>query len=74
MTRQIPIRRAPGNASPRLKALSMSLALILSGCATPVLQSTVDVPSQFAAAPAAETEPDVAWWESFGDPVLAELM
>ena len=52
----------------------MSLALILSGCATPVLQSTVDVPSQFAAAPAAETEPEVAWWESFGDPVLTDLI
>jgi outer membrane protein, multidrug efflux system len=62
------------SVSPRLTTLSMSLALILTGCATPVLQSTVDVPSQFAAAPVAETEPDVAWWESFGDPVLTELI
>ena len=56
----------------------MSLALILSGCATPVLQSTVDVPSQYAAVAAAETEPapapEVAWWENFGDPVLTELI
>jgi len=74
MNRQIATNAKSKSASPRLKALSMSLALILSGCATPVLQSTVDVPSQFAAATAAETEPDVAWWESFGDPVLAELI
>ena len=73
MTRQLAISPS-SRALARLKTLSMSLALILTGCATPVLQSTVDVPSQFAAAPAAETEPDVAWWESFGDPVLTELI
>ena len=39
-----------------------------------MLQSTVDVPDQFAAAPASETEPEVAWWESYGDPVLTELI
>jgi len=60
--------------TPRLKTLSVSLALILSGCATPVLQSTVDVPSTFAAAIAVEAEPEVAWWESFGDPVLTDLI
>ena len=74
MTRQHTTSPKFKSVSPRLKTLSMALALILTGCATPVLQSTVDVPSQFAAAPAAETEPDVAWWESFGDPVLTELI
>jgi outer membrane protein, multidrug efflux system len=74
MTRQLATSPKFKSVSPRLKTLSMSLALILTGCATPVLQSTVDVPSQFAAAPVAETEPDVAWWESFGDPVLTELI
>jgi NodT family efflux transporter outer membrane factor (OMF) lipoprotein len=39
-----------------------------------VLQSEVGVPSQFAAAPEAETEPEVAWWERFGDPVLSDLI
>ena len=53
--------------------LSASLVLGLGGCATPMLDSTVSVPDQFAAAPASETEPEVAWWESYGDPVLSDL-
>jgi outer membrane protein TolC len=55
-------------------AVSTSLALALIGCATPRLQSTVDVPAQFTAAPATVTEPEVAWWQSYGDPVLTELV
>ena len=54
--------------------LAASVALALAGCATPVLQSTVEVPAQFAAVTASEQEPEVAWWESFGDPVLSQLV
>ena len=54
--------------------LAASVALALAGCATPALQSTVEVPAQFAAVTAAEQEPEVAWWESFGDPVLSDLV
>jgi NodT family efflux transporter outer membrane factor (OMF) lipoprotein len=48
--------------------------LALGGCATPFLQSEVDVPGRFAAAPQSEAAPDVAWWERFGDPVLSDLI
>ena len=54
--------------------LSASLVLSLGGCATPMLDSTVSVPDQFAAAPASETAAEVAWWESYGDPVLTDLI
>ncbi|HEX2459614.1 MAG TPA: hypothetical protein VHJ58_05650, partial [Vicinamibacterales bacterium] len=54
--------------------LSASLVLSLGGCATPMLDSTVTVPDQFAAAAATETAPEVAWWESYGDPVLSDLV
>ena len=54
--------------------LSASLVLSLGGCATPMLDSTVAVPDQFAAAPASETASEVAWWESYGDPVLSDLV
>lgn len=54
--------------------LSASLMLGLGGCATPMLDSTVAVPDQFAAAPASETAPEVAWWERYDDPVLSDLM
>lgn len=52
----------------------MSLALALAGCATPVLSPSVDVPGRFAAAQASEGEPEAAWWERFGDPVLSDLI
>lgn len=51
-----------------------SLPFALAGCATPFAQPSVEVPGQFAAAPAAEVEPEVAWWEIYGDPVLSELI
>jgi outer membrane protein, multidrug efflux system len=54
--------------------LSASLVLGLGGCATPMLDSTVTVPDQFAAAAATETASEVAWWESYGDPVLSDLI
>lgn len=58
--------------------ISTSLLLVLSGCVTSPLQSTVILPGQFTSAPAAEVElevePEVAWWEGYGDPVLTELL
>jgi NodT family efflux transporter outer membrane factor (OMF) lipoprotein len=52
----------------------MPLALWLAGCSTPVLQSTVDVPNRYVAAAVSQSEPEVAWWEGYGDPVLTELI
>ena len=61
--------------APRKALLAVLLALALAGCATPVLQPAVDVPARFAAAASAvDAEPEVAWWESFGDPLLSDLI
>ena len=60
--------------SVRVATLSTSLVLALAACTTPVLEPKVDVPSKFAAAPASNTAPEAAWWESFGDPVLSDLI
>ncbi|RZT97778.1 efflux transporter outer membrane subunit [Rivibacter subsaxonicus] len=57
-----------------LAALTAAIALVFSGCATPISRTTVDVPAQFAANAAAEVEPEAAWWASFHDPVLADLV
>jgi outer membrane protein, multidrug efflux system len=57
-----------------LRVLSAALALALAGCATPVLKPSVDVPDRFVAAPASVSEPELAWWESYGDPVLSNLV
>lgn len=55
-------------------ALAASIALMISGCSTPVAKPSVDVPTSFAAMPASEMEPEAAWWDSFHDPVLADLI
>ena len=54
--------------------LAAVLAPALAACAAPVVTPAVDVPRQFAAAAAAQDEPEVAWWERFGDPVLSDLI
>jgi len=54
--------------------MAASVALGLSGCSTPVLKSSVDVPPRYAMASPTTTEPEIAWWESYGDPVLSELI
>jgi outer membrane protein, multidrug efflux system len=54
--------------------LSASVVLGLAGCATPMLDSTVAVPDHFAAAPGSEAVSEVAWWESYRDPVLSDLI
>jgi multidrug efflux system outer membrane protein len=64
----------PQALRPAAAALA-ALAWALAGCTTPVAKTQVDVPTTFAAAAApAEAEPEVAWWRSFNDPVLAELV
>ncbi len=55
-------------------AFAASLVLALAGCATPVMQAAVDLPSRFAAARAPSEEPEAAWWDSYGDPVLSQLI
>ena len=52
-------------------ALAASIALVFTGCSTPVLKPSLDVPATFAASTASEMEPEAAWWESFHDPVLS---
>ena len=55
-------------------AIAALLALALAGCATPVVQPSVEVPDHFAQASPSADEPEVAWWESYGDPVLSDLI
>jgi NodT family efflux transporter outer membrane factor (OMF) lipoprotein len=55
-------------------ALAASLALVFTGCSTPVMKPSLDVPAKFAESMASETEPEAAWWETFHDPVLSDLV
>ena len=55
-------------------SLAATIALVLAGCATPVSTPAVDVPAKYAASAALEVEPEAAWWETFGDPVLTDLV
>ena len=50
------------------------VALTLGACSTPFVQPKVEVPGQFAQAATATDEPEIAWWESYGDPVLSDLI
>jgi NodT family efflux transporter outer membrane factor (OMF) lipoprotein len=68
------LRDAGISAHAAAVALAVSLALALTGCSTPVLKSSVEVPGQYAASPAEQTEPEAAWWEKYGDPVLSDLV
>ena len=75
LARREPVRCAERPARVVAATLAASLALALAGCATPVLQPAVDVPARFAAADSAvEADPEVAWWESYNDPVLTDLI
>jgi len=67
-------RRARPAAHHIAAKLAASLTFALVGCATPVLQPSVDVPGRFAAAPASVEAPETAWWDSYGDPVLSDLV
>lgn len=55
-------------------ALAASIALVFTGCSTPVMKPSLDVPAKFAASTDSEMEPEAAWWESFRDPVLSDLV
>jgi NodT family efflux transporter outer membrane factor (OMF) lipoprotein len=57
-----------------LIAIPCSLAIALGGCATPRLAPSLEVPGRFAQASPSEPEPEAAWWESYGDPVLSSLI
>jgi multidrug efflux system outer membrane protein len=52
----------------------VAATLALTGCSIPFLRSSVEMPGRFAAASPAVQEPEIAWWESFGDPVLSDLI
>ena len=53
-------------------AILLTLAIVLGGCATPRLEPSVEVPGRFAQAAAPQDEPEVAWWESYGDRVQSD--
>ena len=74
LARREPIRCAEGSARNVAATFAALLTLALAGCAAPVLQPSLDVPGRFAMASASDEEPEVAWWESFGDPVLSGLV
>jgi len=67
-------RRARPAAYHIAAKLAASLTFALVGCATPVLQPSVDVPGQFAAVSTSVEAPETAWWDSYGDPVLSDLV
>jgi len=54
-------------------AFALAAAVTLSACTTPVLKPSVDVPPKFAASVSAD-EPEAAWWDSYHDPVLSDLV
>ena len=58
----------------RALSLTLTASLALAGCSTPVLKPSVDVPGRFAAATTDQGDPEVAWWERYGDPVLSDLI
>ncbi len=74
LTPIIPHRAHP----PRMRLLavliSTALTFTLAGCNTPQLHSTVNVPEKFTATSGIAAEPEVAWWESYNDPVLSALI
>jgi NodT family efflux transporter outer membrane factor (OMF) lipoprotein len=71
---QTTLQHADRVAACVVAALAASIALVISGCSTPVAKPSVDVPATFASTPASETEPEAAWWDSFHDPVLTDLV
>ena len=54
--------------------LTASMVCALAGCATPTLEPAVEVPAQFSESPVVGAEPEAAWWESYQDPVLSDLI
>ncbi len=70
--RPLPLPRRPTRAVAATLALALTLAL--AGCATPMLSSGVEMPESFAAAAPADAAAEIAWWQGYGDPVLAGLI
>ncbi len=68
------LRGAQGPLRHIAVTLVASLAFALTGCATPVVQPSLEVPGRFAAAPTSKDEPEAAWWDGFGDPVLSDFV
>lgn len=63
----------PGSPRRRFIAVAISASLALSGCTTAHLESRVELPPQFTV----ESDiagPELAWWQSYADPVLTELV
>jgi NodT family efflux transporter outer membrane factor (OMF) lipoprotein len=56
------------------RPIILAVWLAVAGCSTPVLKPTVEVPGHFASAIDFQGEPELAWWESYGDPVLSDLV
>ena len=59
---------------PLLLIFAVLLAVALTGCSTPFVEPEVEVAGRFAQADASLDEPEVAWWESYGDAVLSSLI
>ncbi len=68
--------RSGGEASPSVCSFVIAAVVVslTAACSTPVLKHSVDVPPKYAAVAASSDEPEAAWWESFGDPVLTDLV
>jgi NodT family efflux transporter outer membrane factor (OMF) lipoprotein len=74
MTRLEQMIRTTAPAGAGVAALALSLAFSLAGCSTPVMQPSVGLPGRYAMPVESAAEPEVAWWESYGDPVLTGLI
>jgi NodT family efflux transporter outer membrane factor (OMF) lipoprotein len=71
-----PLRRRtdPHTGVVALAAIAAAVVLVLTGCATQEARPAVEVSKAFAADAGEASQPEVAWWESFHDPVLGELV
>ena len=68
--------RSPARFEVRATVVTLTASVVcaLAGCTTPTLESKVDVPDRYVAAQQSETGLEVAWWTSFHDPVLSDLI
>lgn len=73
-TMRVPPRFIEVSARGPAAALVVSLTLALISCSAPVMQPSIEVPGRFAAASVPAEEPEAAWWDSYGDPVLSDLV
>lgn len=54
--------------------LCSTLTMLVAGCVTPELASTVEMPGRYAMALSTGAGPEMNWWEGYHDPVLTELI